>query len=309
MFLENLAIAAKQVGILYILVAVGFICDKVGLFKEKTARMSNDLLFYIITPAVIITAFLSMDNTAENLKKLLMAFGFGVALQIIGALIAMPFFRDKSKADNCIFKFASNYGNVGYMALPLANAVLGAEGVFYCSVVVMVFNIFSFTHGIRVMTGDSKFDWKKLILNPGTIAVLIGLPLFLLGIKLPEIIQTPVDYLASLNTPLAMIFFGTYLANTDLKTVFSDKRIYLTALIKLIILPLCMLGLFKLFGVTGALVPAIILSSSAPSANNTVMFAAKYDKDAPCASKVVAIVSFISIITMPVMIALGQQVA
>ena len=309
MFLENLAIAAKQVGILYILVAVGFICDKTGLFKEKTARLSNDLLFYIITPAVIVTAFMSMDNTPENYRKLGLAFVFAAAIQIVGALIALPFFRDKTKSDNCIYKFASNYGNVGYMALPLANAVLGAEGVFYCSVVVMVFNISSFTHGIMVMTGEKQFNLKKLVLNPGTIAVLIGLPLFIFGVKLPEIIQTPVDYLASLNTPLAMIFFGTYLANTDLKTMFSDKRIYLTAFLKLIVLPLCMLGLFRIFGITGVLVPALILSSSAPSANNTVMFAAKYDKDAPCASKVVAMVSFISIVTMPVMIALGQQVA
>lgn len=139
--------------------------------------------------------------------------------------------------------------------------------------------------------------------------MLLGLPLFIFGVRLPEIINTPLDYLASLNTPLAMIFFGTYLANTDLKTMFSDKRIYLTAFLKLIVLPLCMLGLFKIFGITGVLVPALILSSSAPSANNTVMFAAKYDKDAPCASKVVAMVSFMSIITMPVMIALGQQVA
>lgn len=307
MFLQNLAIAAKQVGILYIIVAVGFICDKTGLFKEKTARLSNDLLFYIITPAVIVTAFLTMDNSAENYKKLLLAFVFAVVLQVVGAIIALPFFRDKSKKYNCIYKFASNYGNVGYMALPLANAVLGAEGVFYCSVVVMVFNVFSFTHGIKVMTGGKGFDAKKLLLNPGTIAVLIGLPLFIFGIKLPEIVRTPVDYLASLNTPIAMIFFGTYLANTDLKTMFSDKRVYLTALLKLIVLPLCMLGIFKICGITGALVPAIILSSSAPSANNTVMFAAKYDKDAPCASKVVALVSFMSIITMPVMIALGQQ--
>ena len=78
MFLQNLAIAAKQVGILYIIVAVGFICDKTGLFKEKTARLSNDLLFYIITPAVIVTAFMSMDNTPENYKKLLLAFVFAV---------------------------------------------------------------------------------------------------------------------------------------------------------------------------------------------------------------------------------------
>lgn len=308
MFIENLVIAAKQVGILYILVAVGFVCDKVGLFKEKAARLSNDLLFYIITPAVIITSFLSMDNTQENMKKLLTAFIFAFVLQIVAALITIPFFRDKSKPDNCIFKFASSYGNVGYMALPLAQAVLGAEGVFYCSVVVTVFNIFSFTHGIKIMTDSAKFEIKKLILNPGTIAVLIGLPLFLLDVNLPEIILSPVTYISSLNTPLAMIFFGTYLSNTDLKTMFSDKRVYLTAFLKLIVLPLLMLGIFKISKVSGVIVSALLISSSAPSANNTVMFAAKYGKDAPCASKVVAFVSFLSIITMPVMIALGQQV-
>ncbi len=307
MFAENLIIAAKQVLILYILVAVGFVCDKTGLFKEKAARLSNDLLFYIVTPAVIINSFLSMDNTQENLKKLLTALVFAVVLQIIAAVIALPFFRNKEKEDNCIYKFASTYGNVGYMALPLASAVLGDEGVFYCSVVVVVFNVFCFTHGIKVMTGSAGFEWKKLIVNPGTIAVLIGLPLFLFGVKLPEIVEAPVDYLATLNTPLAMIFFGTYLANTDLKTMFSDKRIYLVALLKLVALPLCMMGVFKLCGITGVLVSSLLISSSAPCANNTVMFAAKYGKEVAAASKTVAVVSFMSILTMPVMIALGQQ--
>ena len=299
--------AAKQVSILYILVAVGFICDKTGLYKEKAARMTNDLLFYIITPAVIIQAFLSVESTSENIKKLLLAIGFGTILQIIGGVVAAVVFRNKKDPDTCIYKFASAYGNVGYMALPLAGAILGAEGVFYCSAVVMIFNIFSFTHGIYVMAGsEAKFDWKKLIINPGTIAVIIGLPLFLAGVQLPEILSKPVDYVASLNTPLAMIIFGTYLSGTDLKTIFSDKKIYVVALIKLIVLPLAMLGVFKLFGIGATMVAALIISSSAPSANNTVMFSAKYDKDVGTASKLVAMVSFMSIITMPFMIALGQ---
>lgn len=307
MFLENLLIASKQVGILYVLVAVGFICDKVGIFKEKAAKLSNELLFYVITPAVIVQSFLTVENTKENVKNLLVAGLFGIVLHIVAILISMLFFRKKSD-DNSIFKMATAYGNVGYMGLPLVQAILGDEGVFYCSAIVMVFNIFAFTHGVNVMSDMTKFDWKKLILNPGTIAVLIGLPFFAFGIKLPEIINTPLDYVASLQTPLAMIFFGTYLANTDLKSMFKEKKIYLSALIKLIIIPMIMLVFLKLFDVETVMLTAILISASAPSANITVMFSAKYNKDVGLASKTVAVISFISIITMPIVIAIGQNV-
>ena len=47
-------VAAEQVAILYILVAVGAISDKIGIYTEKVAKSCTDLLFYIITPAVII---------------------------------------------------------------------------------------------------------------------------------------------------------------------------------------------------------------------------------------------------------------
>lgn len=308
MFLENLLIASKQVGILYVLVAIGFICDKVGIFKEKAAKLSNDLLFYIITPSVIVQSFLTVENSKENVKNLLVAGLFGIVLHIIAIGISMLLFRKKSD-ENCIFKMATAYGNVGYMVLPLSQAILGDEGVFYCSAIVMVFNVLAFTHGVNIMSKQAKFEWNKLILNPGTIAILVGLPFFIFNIKLPEIINIPLDYVASLQTPLAMIFFGTYLANTDLKSMFNNKKIYLTALMKLIVIPLIMLVLMRLFSVGMVMMTAILISASAPSANLTVMFSAKYDKDVGLASKTVALISFISIITMPIIIAIGQNVS
>ncbi|MBQ6624476.1 MAG: AEC family transporter [Clostridia bacterium] len=307
MFLENLLIASKQVGILYVLVAIGFICDKVGIFKEKAAKLSNDLLFYIITPSVIVQSFLTVENSKENVKNLLVAGLLGVILHIIAIVISMLCFRKKND-ENCIFKMATAYGNVGYMVLPLSQAILGDEGVFYCSAIVMVFNVLAFTHGVNIMSKQAKFEWNKLILNPGTIAILVGLPFFIFNIKLPEIINIPLDYVASLQTPLAMIFFGTYLANTDLKSMFNNKKIYLTALMKLIVIPLIMLVLMRLFSVGMVMMTAILISASAPSANLTVMLSAKYDKDVGLASKTVALISFISIITMPIIIAIGQNV-
>lgn len=309
MFLDNILIAAHQVGILYIMVLVGIVCDKIGLFTEKTGKACTDLLFYIITPCVIINSFLTREFTKESGMKLLIAVGCGFLLHFIAIAINTPLFSRGDKDKNCVYKYGAIYGNVGYMTLPLTEALLGSEGVFYCSAVVMAFNVVSFTHGVFMMDRGKGFDAKKLILNPGVISVLIGLPFFLSGITLPGIFSKPVSYLAETQTPIAMLIFGTFLAHTQLKTIFQNKKIFLVALSKLIILPAVMIAFYRLIGLSGTLLTALAISSCAPSANNTVLFSAKYGKDTGLASQLVATVSFISILTMPIIIAFVQSIA
>ncbi len=311
MFFQNVLIASEQVAILYILVAIGAIADKVGIYTEKVAKSCTDLLFYIITPAVIVESFLSLEYNPETAKSLFIAMGCGFILHIVSAGIAALVFNRCPVDESCIYKYSCAYGNCGYMALPLAGAVLGSEGVFYCSAVIISFQIFSFTHGIYTITKGKekvKFDFKKLIINPGVISVIIGLPLFLLSVQLPEIVSKPLGYIASLNTPVAMLIFGTYIANTNFKSIFKNWRIFTVSLVKLIVLPLLLIAAFRLAGISGALLVALSISAGAPTANNTVMFAAKYDRNTGLASQTVAVVSFISILTLPVMIALAQAV-
>lgn len=309
MFLENTLIAARQVGILCILVAVGIVCDKIGWFTEKTGKACTDLLFYIIVPCVIIKSFFTSEFTRENGIKLLIAVGCGFLLHIVAIAINTPLFSKGDKNENCVYKYGAVYGNVGYMALPLTEALLGAEGVFYISAVVMSFNIVSFTHGVFMMDREKGFDAKKLILNPGVISVLIGLPLFFFSVPLPEVISKPIEFIADTQTPIAMLIFGTFLSNTKLKTIFKNKKIFLVVCSKLIVLPAIMIAIYRLFGLGGNLLVALTIAACAPSANNTIMFAAKYGKDARLASQLVTVVSFLSVFTMPVIIAAVQSMS
>lgn len=313
-FLSNVLTALTQVFILFLVAAVGFLCHKIGIYTEKASRLTTDLLFYIVTPAVIIRSFASIEYNRNALKGLLLAFAGGVVFHTVGIIFSTVLFNKGDTDTACIFKFASTFGNVGYMALPMAQAVLGAQGVFYCSVILVPFNILSFTYGSAVMNkGKEKGKQsltqilKKILVNPGVIGVVIGLPLFIAGIHIPNVIYQPVSYLADLNTPLAMIMFGTYLACADWKTVFSDKRIFTAALVKIILMPIITIGLLKVIGFTGVLLTACVLSASAPTANNTIMFSAKYGRDTTLASKTTAFVSVAAIITMPLMIAIAQS--
>lgn len=307
-FFEYMLAAFWQVAILAIMVAVGYACDKTGLYTEKTAKACNDLLFYIITPAVIIDSFLNVQFTKENGLSYLLFFGIICVFHIVGALVTKPLYR-KAGENRSIFQYASMFGNMGYMGLPLSKAVAGDMGVFFCSAAVVVFNIFCFTYGIRLMEkGEGKMQIKKLLVNPGTIGIAIGLPLFLLNVKLPAVLATPISSVGALNTPLAMLMFGTYLAHTDLPAMFRQKENYLVAAIKLLALPLVGLAVLRLCGVKGVMLVTAAVCFGAPTANNTAMFAAKYGRDTGIASKVGGFTSVLSILTLPICIAIADVI-
>ena len=307
MFLENLITAATNVGVLYIIVAVGYICDKLGVYTEETARKTVSFLLYFVASCTLINSFIKIEATPETVGKFFTAFGLSIATHIIAILINMFTFRNRSDERSAVYKFASIYGNVAFMALPLAQAVLGDEGVLYCAGGAVVFNLFTFTHGVKLMSKEgTKLSIKKILINPGVIATVIGLPIFLTGFEVPYLVARPVEMLADLNTPVAMLVFGTYLSRTDLKTMLLDKKIYAVAVMKLVVLPIICMGIYYLFGLSGTLLTAVIITASVPSANNTFMFSSLYGRDAATASKTVALVSFMSIITMPVIIAITQ---
>ena len=307
-FLGNMKSAATQVAILYIIVLVGFLCAKAKIYTAETGKKTTDLLFYVITVAVIIKSFSEMTFSKDSAKSFIVALACNFATLFLSIFVSWVLFRKKDEFQP-IYRFATIYGNAAYMGIPLTYAILGSEGVFYASTGVIAFNVLVFLHGVKIMTKDKYvLNFKKVILNPGVLGTILGLPLFIFAIKLPSIIQTPVEYIAGVNTPLAMIIFGTYLASTDLKSLFRDKRIFLTAFQRLILVPLIILGLYRLIGIQGALLTSLCITGATPSANNTIMFSAKYDRDTGVASKLVATVSFISIITLPVIIALSQSV-
>ena len=106
MFLENLLTTAQQVVILYILIAVGYFADKAGLYTEKASKLNTNLLFYIVTPMVIVNSFLTIDNSPENLKNFGLAALCGIVLHVVGMIIVIPLFKKTEKSKAGIYIFA-----------------------------------------------------------------------------------------------------------------------------------------------------------------------------------------------------------
>ncbi len=308
MFFENLKTIALQVVMLYIIAGIGFVADKSGVFTRDDAKKVINLLFNIILPIAVVHSFISIEYTAEHVRGLFIAFLCAAATHLFGmAVSALTFRKRKSLLERGLFHYGTVFSNAAFLALPLAQSVIGAEGVFYCSVYIGVFNIFAFTYGIFEISGrKAKINIKKIFLNPGSISVMIGIPLFLLKVKLPHIIEYPMELAGGINSPLAMIIFGTFLANANFKNIFIKKEIFFVSFLRLVFIPVVMTLFFRICGVTGDLLTAMAISASAPTATNTAMYAAKYDNDAGLGSEIAAQSSVLSVVTMPVVVAVSS---
>ena len=215
----------EKVVILFLILLTGYACGKLGLVTETGAKQCTSILFWVVTPSLIIT---SLQDTIGKVGfgDLLESGGLSVLCVLAGILISMTAFRKRPPAEGALLRFAAAYSNCGFMGLPLAQAVLGGSGVAYASMFIAVFNLFNWTHGVASLRGENKADLKKALMNPGTAGLAAGLFLFGVSLRLPPILLSPLSYLSDLNTPLAMIVIGVYISRVPLRELFSSRDLY-----------------------------------------------------------------------------------
>ena len=304
-FLNNFYTVFVQVLILFIFMGFGFVGEKKKLISTEGSKVISDIILYFVTPCLIINS-LNIKFDSDKLSGLLICLVAFFVIQIASVLLVCLLFR-KDHISTRVLRFAVVFSNVGYMGLPLQKAVLGDEGVFYGSVCVAAFNVFVWTYGIICMSGDKKqMSVKKLILNPGIIAVTIGIVLFLFSLKLPSPISSAIGSMASLNTPLAMMVIGFNLARSNLLSALKDKSVYLVSFLRLVFIPLVSLFVLWAFGLRGTLLVSVIIATSAPVAAATTVFSVKYGADTELSVKLVAFTTLLSIFTMSAIVALAQ---
>ncbi len=303
--LDSLSLVSKQVGVLFALMVVGFLCNRRKLLNAIAIKGITELLVLIVTPCVIVHSFIQQKFAVSLLGDLGWALAVSVFSHVVGAAIAFLCLHDRNPNRGGVLRFAVIFSNAGFMGIPLEYALLGADGVFFGAMYVVVFNLVCWSLGVAVMCrGMKNVGLRALFVNAGTVGVTLGLPFFLFSLKLPEVVGRPVAMLANLNTPLAMIMVGWYLAETDFRPVLRCGAAYGVAALRLVAVPLVVIAAFVgLRACVPALNPvmavAISTAAAAPTAALTTVIAARYDKDVSTATSLVSGTTLLSILTMP----------
>lgn len=306
--MENLLIVSGQVAILFALMAVGFVCRRAKTISENGIGEIVALLICVVNPAVIIHAF-NRKFDPSMMEGLLIALALAFAMHVFLLLLVRFAFRGGEADSRVVLKLSATFSNAGFMGIPLEQAILGPEGVFYGVAYVVVFNLFVWSWGIaQCADGELKLT-RKMILNPGMYAISAGLLVFLLPFELPRVFSQTLDGLAAMNTPLAMMVIGYYLAGAKFAAVIKSGAAYWAMAIRLLVSPLVAIGAVWLLreAVAPTVLLAFVIPASAPVAAMTSMFAAEYRRDVDLSAALVSATTLLSIVTMPVMIALAMH--
>ena len=301
----------QQIVQLFLMIFMGYLIVKTGLVRDDDSKVLSKIILYLIVPCVIINAF-QVDYTTDTVKGLLIAFAASVMTQVI--LLVVISVAGKLLHLNEVEVASVYYSNSGNLIVPIVTFILGQEWVLYGCVFMSVQLVFLWTHGKKIISRESSYDWKKVILNINMISIFIGVILFFTKIRLPEIIGNTLASVGTMIGPASMIVTGMLFAGMNLKQIFANKRVYFITFLRLIAVPLIALVLIKLsnlasFSADGNKIMLIVfLAIITPSASTVTQMCQVYGNDSRYASAINVMTTLLSIITMPVMVMLFQMI-
>ena len=301
-------VTLQQVGILFILIIIGFICGKTGVVTAEGKKVLSNLLVTIIMPAMILNSYLS-EFDPNVLSNLLLAFGLStVAMLLAMAISCLVSFKLKTPNKKVLW-FAFSFSNAAYMGFPLVKGLFGDEGLLYASAFATMFNVIVWSVGYAVMSGEmnAKQVAKSVGKNPVTYAVILGLIIYLGRIPVPEVIKQPISLVGAMTTPLSMIIIGAMIAGSKVKAILGNKEVWLSVVVRLVLIPVITFGLFYILGIGGMVASVVLIQAACPTAATTSVLAIQFGHDESVGAGTVVLSTICSIVTLTIFALLLQM--
>ena len=306
-FVESFLSVGQNVLILFLMIGMGAICKFARLMGEEGVKGLTNLELNIVTPCILIMSF-QREYGADQLKAIGLSAAIGFSFHALSILLAHLLLHDHDASRQAVLRFSTVFTNAGFMSLPLQYALLGKDGIFCGAVVVGVFQVLVWTYGVWTMGGTSSdFSLRHILLNPGICGIAAALLLFVCRIRLPHIIAAPLDSMAALNTPVAMVIIGYHLASSRFGAALRDPKAILAMALRLVVSPAITLAALWFLGLRDHTVfVATVVAASAPVAAITTMFAVRYGHKPQLSVELVSISTLLSVVTMPLIVGIAD---
>lgn len=297
----------RQTIIMLILIIAGVICSKTKIISKETNRDLSKFVLQVVNPIVIFTSY-QMEYREELVRNLLLTFVLSGLAFVIMIIAANIFVRKKEGRETAIERFSAIYSNCGFMGIPLMKALFGDEGVFYLTAFITVFNLIVWTHGIILISGEKNLkSVVKVFYSPTIIAIVLGLITFFARIRISSVPMEALDFIADINTPMAMIVSGVTMADTNVLKLLKKGRIYYISFIKLLLIPLLLVFVLSFFDIDEKVRMTVIVAASAPPAAMCTLQCIRYNRNSVYASEIFSAGTILSIATLPIIVRITEN--
>jgi predicted permease len=292
---------------MFAMMALGFIMKRTKLSSERLPGDLSNIIIYFAQPALIIRTYIRPFDKSILMGALWVLLISAVYHGLIFAL-TLFFFKKAPERTRKVYRYGVLFSNAAFLGIPLVMSVAGDVAVLYVCIFVIAFNIYAWSVGCYIYTGDKKYiSPRKMFINPATVPTYIGLIFFFtpLGTCTPSFVTELLTYVENLLVPASMLLVGLRFAELDFRNAFKDKYLPLALVLRLFAAPLIAFALMSLISLCGASLSddvriTVMICSSTPVAVFANVMAEKFGGDSVTAGKFVAVSTLLSLVTIPI---------
>lgn len=323
----SITVVLQQMIMIFILIGVGMVLYKKEIVSEMTSKQISGIIVNVTNPALLICSAFG-DGPRVSLQELgtaLIIFMIVYAILVAVSFLIPHILRVPNKYHYC-YQMLTVFGNVGFIGIPLASAVLGTESLIFVSIYNLIYNILIYTFGISVLqraaarqsssmsegSANTQADrmaisdmhvsssrWKKII-NAGTISAAATIIFYLADFPVPDIVPSTLTYMGQSTTLLSMLVLGTSVAQMALKDIFAHPKLYGFVLLRQILVPIGCVMLFRLFVSDTLILNTLALMLAVPAGNLPLMLSKQLHVEGETISRGIILSTLLSLVTIPV---------
>lgn len=292
---------------IFVLTGVGYILRKLNIISADSRAGLTNLVIDVVLPCNIIYSFM-IKLTHKVIMAGLEILVISIIIQVMCYFLGYVLYRKTSPEQEKVLKYGTICSNAGFLGNPLVEGIYGSMGLMYASIYLIPQRICMWSAGVSCFTGaKGKNVVRKVLTHPCIVAVMIGLVIMGFQIQLPDFAESTIKTISGCTTTLSMIVIGGILAEIDIKTVISKLNIYY-CIIRLVIMPGLVLAGCALFKVDPLVTAVSTVLAGMPAGSTTAILAAKYNCDEKFAVRIVFLSTVLSLITIPILCMIVENV-
>ena len=306
----SILVVQKQMIVIFILILIGVYLYKKNHLSNDLSKQLSWIIVNITNPITLLCAAFSEEDkvSAGEVGIAFLCFIVMYAILIpVAYLIPMVLRVDKSR--RYAYRMLSIFGNVGFIGIPVASAVLGTQSLIFVSICGLTFNMIIYTYGVASLkataavqnpgeNAGSDFSIKNMI-NSGTVISVITVIVYLTDVKIPDLAGNTLKYIGNCTTFLSMLVLGVSVAQMVPKEVFTRWRLYVFVLIRQILVPIAIIYILKPFISNQLILNTVTIMVAMPAANLPLMMAKQFGVKEDMISAGIILTTVASIVTIP----------
>ncbi len=314
----DITAAITQMGILILIVILGFFLSKVNYIDKPMSDKLTKLLINVTLPCMIIAAVGNMDFDAAVMRipwAVVLSIVFFACILVASVIITFILFVPK--ADRACYIFMGITTNTGFMGMPIIASVCGDQTVIVSSIFVTVVAVFIYSVGFGILSVDQQkkkalasdsiegyritIPWKSIV-NPAMIASVVAIIMLLAQVRLPGVLEGAMSMVGSMTAPISMMVVGFFLSTITFKELFAEWRMFPMALLRFLVVPVAAFFLMRLFVEDPTLLSVFVLMMAMPVGSMVPAFVGQFEGNAVLASKGTIVTTTLSFAFIPLLL-------